>query len=164
MLTKRLSGILCLVLSNVLFTNGFPNNSTDSVSRSEQQCEPQPRFNFLGVFNGRNWYIERTHVTYAEAVTGCASMGFQLPRVNQDELSYLYTVTTPEDNLAWLGATAQMTLSTFRWRSDNTVPSGIIYNNDIYLNYGLALERFSDEVAGVRTVSTESGHFYICST
>lgn len=137
-----------------------PNsNSTDDASRIPEI----PTFWPLGDFNGKTFMLGRTMVDFARAATDCAMMGFSLARANQAELNFLYSVTTPEDDFAWLGGHVHKSLSSFRWTYD-----GSEINKDIPLNFGtitpslrLALDRYPGN-SGLRVFSTDTLHYYIC--
>lgn len=153
------------LLDEKLSENGFlyNTNSSHKGPLSSQIFEIHPRLSFLGSYNSKSWYIERTPVAYKEAVSGCTNMGMVLAKANQAELNFLYSVTSGSDDYSWLGATAYMSLTSFRWNTDNSTPTGIRFRSiDTVATLGFVLDRWSG-TSGVLVLPTDSLQYYICS-
>lgn len=124
--------------------------------------EQNPRLAFLGAFNGKNWYIERTLATHSESIHGCNLMGMRLAEPNQAELNFLYSVTTPSDDRAWLGGMITIQLDCFSWLSDRSKPINTTFVYNAGFNIALSFVRLWD-YGGLFENLTHNNHYYICS-
>jgi len=149
-------------LENELQEDGpwYNRNLTDTGPISKKVFEIQQNLTFLGFYNAKYWYIDRTQVNQNQAIANCTTLGMKIAEPTQEELNFLYNVTAAGDNNAWLGGKFQLTLASFKWSSDDSIPrSSSLYSSP---SYGLAFYRVQGTSRFYHRTEATS-YFYICT-